>query len=119
MKSYFTLKVPIFDIDVYVYVGEQTKKLAEKKAKSVYKTIQPIPDNSGGAVYGSIMWLASNDPQYIVHEVSHVVDGILKDIGSTDAELRAHLMDYIWYKIFTRVCKIEGKDENDGTCKDK
>lgn len=89
------ISIPIFDKNLWLYVGEKGRAEAEKKAKRLYGGDRDIREGVLGATFGSVVWLAETRDDIIVHESVHFVTGLMEDIGSSCDETRAYLTEYV------------------------
>ena len=84
-------------MEVCLYVGKNDVKDYLKASKKLkYK-----PEAKGlGEVSGFLMWVRNGDDMsVIVHELSHMVDNIINHYNLEGGEIRAFLIEYLYYKI--------------------
>lgn len=111
-------KIPLFNVMVVLYVGDEeyakfVKSTNEDNKKILNDPYEPIDSETRGNTAGSVFWVKTldlNDPDELgtlVHEITHVAENITRYLGIEDSETQAYIAGYIMAKIAKRfmVCK--------------
>jgi len=99
--------LPIFDVEIEIYVGEKTfKKFKKESSKRGYDI---KAGGYSGYSAGSLIWLKRLDFLILTHEISHATNNILNYIGVNDEETRAYTLEYIMKKSTKKFFKIKEK----------
>jgi hypothetical protein len=99
-------KIPleVFGVDTYLVICsvERLKELAVQLAPDI--DISELEDSSAGVV-GNLIWIHDTTArgsidfiQNLTHEISHIVDMIMGDLGLEGSECKAYMSDFIMGK---------------------
>jgi len=98
-----TIKIPLVDRIIIIYSGKnEWKKYCTVVNKKGCVDVGPNTcyEDIMGRCYGSWVFVHDiKDTATLIHEMSHFIDELMKNIGTDDTEFRAYITEYIMMKV--------------------